>query len=70
MSHAAYTINRSPASAQQGYTPHERLYDRPVNLRDMHPFRCPAYPLITKPHREGKFADKAARTVFIGYHEG
>lgn len=70
MSHAAYTINRSPASAQKGQTPHERLYDRPVNLRDMHPFGCPAYPLVTKPRRDGKFAEKATRTVFIGYHEG
>jgi hypothetical protein len=70
MLHAAYTIMRSPASAQKGRTPHEGLYDRPVDLQHMHPFGCPAYPLVNKQHRKGKFSDKATRCVFIGYHEG
>ena len=70
MEHAAYTIARSPATAQKGSTPHERLFDRPVDVKHMHPFGCPAYPLIPKGKRKGKFADKAQQTVFIGYHEG
>lgn len=37
MQHAAYTIMRSPATAQKGRTLHERLYDRPVDLEHMHP---------------------------------
>jgi hypothetical protein len=70
MLHSAYTINRSPASAHKGQTPHEGYYDRPVDLHHMHPFGCPAYPLVDKQHRKGKFANKERHCVFIGYHEG
>jgi hypothetical protein len=41
-----------------------------MDLSHMHLFGCPAYPLIPKGKRQGNFANKAQRTVFIGYHDG
>ncbi|KZV59270.1 hypothetical protein PENSPDRAFT_536033, partial [Peniophora sp. CONT] len=60
-----------PASAKGRRTPYEILYDRPVEVQRLHPFGCPAYPLIPEEKRhKQKFGDKARRCVFIGYHEG
>jgi len=67
---SAYTINRTPASAQNFSIPYEKLFDRPVNIHHMHRFGCRAYPLIPKEKRhKQKFGDKAKRCVFVGYHE-
>jgi transposase InsO family protein len=69
MEAAAYTINRSPAAGQKGKTPYERLYDRRIDIHHLHTFGCPAYPLVEKELRSGKFTNHARRCVFIGYVE-
>jgi hypothetical protein len=37
---AAYTINHTPTSAQNLRIPHEKMFDRPVNVHHMHRFGC------------------------------
>jgi transposase InsO family protein len=66
---AAYTINRTPTSSQNGRIPHEIMYDRPVNVQHLHRWGCRAYPHIPDAKRAQKFGDKAQRCVFVGYFE-
>ncbi|KAI5822413.1 hypothetical protein K523DRAFT_221676, partial [Schizophyllum commune Tattone D] len=59
----------SPASRQKGELPINRMWKvkRPIDVHDLHPFGCLAYPLIPKKKQKGKFADCARRCILIGY---
>ena len=67
MAMATHLIARSPASGIKGEVPYMKLTGRPVDTSLFRPFGCPAYALIHKSHRKGKFDEGAIKSVLIGY---
>jgi len=67
MAMATHLIAHSPASGIKGEVPYTKLTDRPVDPSLFRPFGCPAYALVHKSHRKGKFDERAVKSVLIGY---
>ena len=67
MATAAQLIARSPASGIDSEVPYTKLTDRPVDVSLFRPFGCPAYALVHKAHRKGKFSERATKCILIGY---
>lgn len=72
MQTAAYVMCRSPAKGLKGRTPYQTLFgeQRKIDTSFFHPFGCPAYALIPKDQRKGKFAPKGRKCIFLGYEYG
>ena len=70
MSMAAYLIAQSPVAGIKGEVPYTKLTSRPVDISLFRPFGCPAYALVHKSHRKGKFDKQAMKCILIGYPQG
>ena len=70
MATAAYVTARSPADGLKGGTPYEALFNRHVNPTLFRRFGSPAYALIPKDKRPGKFYPHARKAIMIGYTHG
>lgn len=70
MATATYVTSRTPSASVGGRVPQTLLTGRRVNVKHFRPFGCPAYPIVPKKLRSGKFGWKARRCVMIGYPEG
>ncbi|RXW14669.1 hypothetical protein EST38_g11187, partial [Candolleomyces aberdarensis] len=67
MSAAVHTIARTPAAGLGGAIPFEKMFGREVDPSLLRPFGCPAYALVPKEHRSGKFSKNARKCVMLGY---
>lgn len=70
MSTSAFIIARTPATGLKGQNPYTAAFNRPVDASWFKPFGCPAYALIPKDKRNGKFGPKGIKSIFLGYTAG
>ena len=70
MSTAAFLIRRTPASGLKGEIPYERIFKRKVDTSWFRPFGAPAYALVPKDKRDGKFGSKGIKSILLGYAPG
>ena len=70
MATAAYVTAQSPANGINGKTPYEVLFNRHVDPTIFWSFGCPAYALVPKDKRSGKFHPHARKGIMIGYTHG
>ncbi|XP_024316275.1 uncharacterized protein LOC100822297 isoform X1 [Brachypodium distachyon] len=66
VSTAVYILNRSPTKSVENKTPYEAWFKRKPNIEHLRIFGCVAYAKVTKLNLS-KLADKATRTVMLGY---
>ncbi|KAJ3501370.1 hypothetical protein NMY22_g18951 [Coprinellus aureogranulatus] len=67
---AVHVIARTPAAGLDGQTPFERMFNRPVDPTALRPFGCPAYALVPKKNRVGKFDQNSRKCILLGYQSG
>ena len=70
MATAAYVTAQSPANGINGKTPYEVLFNRRIDPTIFQSFGCPAYALVPKDKRSGKFHPHAQKGIMIGYTHG
>ena len=63
----AYITAWSPTEGIKGKVPYEVLFGRRTDPTILQRFGCPAYALIPKAKRTGKFQPHAWKTILIGY---
>ena len=61
-----YLVNLSPSSALDFKTPFEMWHGKPTSYEGLRAFGCSVYAHV----RQGKFALRALKEVFVGYPEG
>lgn len=62
---ANYLLNRNPAKALKGCTPHEKWVGRAPSGNHLHVFGSKAF--VLDKLRKGKFTPKATEGIFVGY---
>jgi len=68
---AVYIKNRVTSRALfVGKTPHELWFGNKPNVSHMHVFGSTCWVVLHKSHIDGKFGDKTAKGVFLGYLDG